>query len=107
MLIFEPETGLYKEVGGFVAIGNLFPSEWNWLQFWSMTALLSIILAVMNIIPIPGLDGGHMMFTFWEMITGRKVSEKVLEIAQYIGMGLILLLVLYANGNDIYRLFVH
>ena len=70
-----------------------------------MTALLSIILAVMNIIPIPGLDGGHMLFTLWEMITGRKVSEKVLEIAQYIGMGLILLLVLYANGNDIYKLF--
>ena len=106
-LIFEPETGLYKGVGGFVAIGNLFPSEWNWFQFWSMTALLSIILAVMNIIPIPGLDGGHMLFTLWEMITGRKVSEKVLTIAQYIGMGLILALVLFANGNDIYRLFVH
>jgi regulator of sigma E protease len=104
-LIFEPDTGLYKEVGGFVAIGNLFPEEWDWLRFWSMTALLSIILAVMNIIPIPGLDGGHMLFTLWEMITGRKVSEKVLEIAQYIGMGLILLLVLYANGNDIYKLF--
>ena len=106
-LIIKPDTGLYKEVGGFVAIGNLFPSEWDWHRFWSMTALLSIILAVMNIIPIPGLDGGHMMFTFWEMITGRKVSEKVLEVAQYIGMALILLLVLYANGNDIYKLFVN
>ena len=105
VLIVKPETGLYKQVGGFIAIGNIFPSEWDWHQFWSMTAFLSIILAVMNIIPIPGLDGGHMMFTFWEMITGRKVNEKVLEIAQYIGMGLILLLVIYANGMDIFRLF--
>ena len=105
MLIVKPDTGLYKQVGGFIAIGNIFPSEWDWHQFWSMTAFLSIILAVMNIIPIPGLDGGHMMFTFWEMITGRKVSDKVLEIAQYIGMALILALVLFANGNDIYRLF--
>ena len=105
VLIVKPETGLYKQVGGFIAIGNIFPSQWNWNQFWSMTAFLSIILAVMNIIPIPGLDGGHMLFTLWEMITGRKVSEKVLTIAQYIGMGLILLLVLYANGMDIFRLF--
>ena len=104
-LIVKPDTGLYKHVGGFIAIGNIFPSEWDWHQFWSMTAFLSIILAVMNIIPIPGLDGGHMIFTFWEMITGRKVSEKVLEVAQYIGMALILALVLFANGNDIYKLF--
>lgn len=105
VLIVKPDTGLYKQVGGFIAIGNIFPSEWDWHQFWSMTAFLSIILAVMNIIPIPGLDGGHMIFTFWEMITGRKVSDKVLEVAQYIGMILILALVLFANGNDIYRLF--
>lgn len=105
VLIFQPDTGFYKEVGGFIAIGNIFPSEWDWSRFWSMTAFLSIILAVMNIIPIPGLDGGHMLFTFWEMITGRKVSDKVLEVAQYIGMALILLLVLYANGNDIFKLF--
>ena len=105
VLIVKPDTGLYKHVGGFIAIGNIFPSEWDWHQFWSMTAFLSIILAVMNIIPIPGLDGGHMIFTFWEMLTGRKVSEKVLEIAQYIGMILILALVLFANGNDIYKLF--
>ena len=105
VLIVKPDTGLYKHVGGFIAIGNIFPSEWDWHQFWSMTAFLSIILAVMNIIPIPGLDGGHMIFTFWEMITGRKVSEKVLEVAQYIGMILILALVLFANGNDIYKLF--
>ena len=105
VLIVKPDTGLYKHVGGFIAIGNIFPSEWDWQQFWSMTAFLSIILAVMNIIPIPGLDGGHMIFTFWEMITGRKVSDKVLEVAQYIGMALILALVLFANGNDIYKLF--
>ena len=105
VLIVKPDTGFYKQVGGFIAIGNIFPSEWDWHQFWSMTAFLSIILAVMNIIPIPGLDGGHMIFTFWEMVTGRKVSEKVLEVAQYIGMALILALVLFANGNDIYKLF--
>lgn len=105
VLIVKPDTGLYKQVGGFIAIGNIFPSEWDWHQFWSMTAFLSIILAIMNIIPIPGLDGGHMIFTFWEMITGRKVNDKVLEVAQYIGMVLILALVLFANGNDIYRLF--
>ena len=105
VLIVKPDTGLYKQVGGFLAIGSIFPSEWDWHQFWSMTAFLSIILAVMNIIPIPGLDGGHMIFTFWEMITGRKVSEKVLEVAQYIGMALILALVIFANGNDIYKLF--
>ena len=105
VLIVKPDTGLYKQVGGFIAIGNIFPSEWDWYQFWSMTAFLSIILAIMNIIPIPGLDGGHMIFTFWEMITGRKVNDKVLEVAQYIGMVLILALVLFANGNDIYRLF--
>ena len=103
--IVNPDTGLYKHVGGFIAIGNIFPSEWDWEQFWYMTAFLSIILAVMNIIPIPGLDGGHMLFTLWEMITRRKVSEKVLTIAQYIGMGLILALVLFANGNDIFKLF--
>ena len=106
VLIVKPDTGFYKQVGGFIAIGNIFPSEWNWHQFWSMTAFLSIILAVMNIIPIPGLDGGHMIFTFWEMVTGRKVNDKVLEIAQYIGMALILALVLFANGNDIYRFFI-
>lgn len=104
-LIVKPDTGLYKQVGGFIAIGNIFPSTWDWQQFWSMTAFLSIILAVMNIIPIPGLDGGHTLFTLWEMITRRKVSDKVLEVAQYIGLALIMALVLFANGNDIYRLF--
>ena len=104
-LIVKPDTGLYKQVGGFIAIGKIFPGSWDWYTFWSMTAFLSIILAIMNIIPIPGLDGGHTIFTLWEMITRRKVSERVLEIAQYIGMILILALLLFANGNDIYKLF--
>lgn len=75
-------------------------------MFWSMTAFLSIILAIMNIIPIPGLDGGHTLFTLWEMVTRRKVSERVLEIAQYIGLALLLALLLFANGNDIFRYFL-
>ncbi|MDE6507659.1 MAG: RIP metalloprotease RseP [Alistipes sp.] len=105
-LIAQPKTELYKEVGGFLSIGSIFPGSWNWQDFWAKTAFLSIILAVMNILPIPGLDGGHAIFTFWEMITGRKVGDKVLEAAQYVGLILILALLLYANGNDIYRFFI-
>ncbi|MBQ6987813.1 MAG: RIP metalloprotease RseP [Alistipes sp.] len=104
-LIFQPKTKMYEELGGFIAIGNIFPSEWDWLRFWSMTAFLSVMLAVLNILPIPGLDGGHALFTLWEMLTGRKASDKFLEIMQYIGFALLLALVIYANGNDIYRLF--
>lgn len=104
-LIVKPDTGLYKQVGGFIAIANIFPGKWDWQQFWYMTAFLSIILGIMNIIPIPGLDGGHTLFTLWEMITRRKPSDKFLEAAQYIGLILILALVIFANGNDIYRLF--
>ena len=91
----------------FISIGNIFPSEWDWLRFWSMTAFLSVMLAVLNILPIPGLDGGHALFTLWEMITGRKASEKFLEVMQYIGFAILLALVIYANGNDIYRLFTN
>lgn len=105
-LIFQPKTKMYEELGGFIAIGNIFPAEWDWLRFWTMTAFLSVILAVMNILPIPGLDGGHALFTLWEMITGRKPSDKFLEIMQYIGFAILLVLLIYANGNDIYRLFV-
>ena len=105
-MIFQPKTEMYKSLGGFISIGSIFPSEWNWLSFWNTTAFLSIILAVMNIIPIPGLDGGHSLFTLWEMITRRKPSDKFLEIAQYIGLGILLLLLVYANGNDIYRFFI-
>ncbi len=105
-LIFQPKTKMYEELGGFIAIGKIFPSEWDWLRFWSMTAMLSIMLAVLNILPIPGLDGGHALFTLWELITGRKPSDKFLEIMQYIGFLILLALIIYANGNDIYRLFV-
>ena len=105
-MIVQPKTKMYEELGGFIAIGSIFPSTWDWQDFWMKTAFLSIILAVMNIIPIPGLDGGHAIFTFWEMITRRKVSDKVLDAAQYVGVVLILLLLLYANGNDIYRFFI-
>ena len=104
-LIVKPDTGLYKQVGGFISIGKIFPGSWDWYTFWSMTAFLSIILAIMNIIPIPGLDGGHTLFTLWEMITRRKVKERVLEIAQYAGLVVLLALLLFANGNDIFRYF--
>ena len=104
-LIFQPKTKMYEELGGFISIGNIFPSEWNWLQFWTMTAFLSVILGVMNILPIPGLDGGHALFTLWEIITGRKPSDKFLEIMQYIGLAILFVLLVYANGNDIVRLF--
>ncbi|MFI3324056.1 MAG: RIP metalloprotease RseP [Rikenellaceae bacterium] len=104
-LMVKPETKLYKEVGGFIAIGNIFSSNWNWLDFWLKTALLSIMLAIMNILPIPGLDGGHTLFTLWEIITGRKPGDKFLEGAQTVGMILLFALLIYANGSDIFRLF--
>jgi len=94
-----------KQLGGFIAIGNIFPATWDWLAFWSMTALLSIILAFMNILPIPALDGGHVLFILYEIITGRKPSDKFLEHAQVVGMILLLGLLILANGNDILRLF--
>jgi len=92
-----------QNLGGFGAIGNLFPSKWHWPSFWEMTALLSVMLAVMNLLPIPALDGGHVMFLMYEMITGRKLNEKFMEYAQIAGMILILGLILYANGNDLFR----
>lgn len=91
------------QVGGFGAIGSLFPSGWDWQGFWLATALISIILAFMNILPIPALDGGHVMFLLYEMISGRKPNEKVMEYAQMIGFFLLIALVLFANGNDVYR----
>lgn len=95
-----------QSVGGFGAIGSLFPARWNWRLFWEMSAFLSIILAFMNILPIPALDGGHVVFVLWEMITRRKPSEKVLENAQIVGMTLLFALLIYANFNDIYRFFL-
>ncbi len=92
-----------KQLGGFGAIGNLFPPTWDWSSFWSLTGFLSIVLAFMNILPIPALDGGHVLFLLYEMISGRKPSEKFLEYAQVAGMILLLSLLLFANGNDIFR----
>lgn len=103
--IFNPDTGAYKGVGGFAAIGGLFPEVWNWQIFWTTTAFLSIMLAVLNLLPIPALDGGHVMFLLYEMITGRAPSDKFLEYAQMIGFFLLLALILFANGNDFYRWF--
>ncbi len=91
------------QVGGFGAIAGLFPASWDWLQFWETTAFISIILAFMNILPIPALDGGHVMFLLYEMVTGREPNQKFLEYAQMIGFFLLLALVVFANGNDIYR----
>ena len=94
-----------ESVGGFITIGNIFPEKWNWKRFWELTAFLSIMLAVLNILPIPALDGGHVMFLTYELVTGKKPKQKVLEYAQVVGMILLLLLVVYANGNDLIRLF--
>jgi regulator of sigma E protease len=96
----NPKTGAYKGMGGFKTIGSVFPTPWDWQSFWSITAFLSIVLAFMNLLPIPALDGGHVLFTLGEMITGRKPSEKFLEYAQIVGMVLLLGLMLFANGND-------
>ena len=93
----------YKGLGGFGTLGGLFPERWSWHSFWSITALLALILAFMNVIPIPGLDGGHILFTLWEIVTRRKPSEKFLEVSQNIGMLLLLALLIVANGNDILR----
>ena len=91
------------QVGGFGAIGNLFPGTWDWLSFWQTTALISIILAFMNILPIPALDGGHVMFLLYEMVSGRKPNDKFMEYAQMIGFFILIALVLFANGNDVVR----
>ena len=103
--IFNPSTGAYKGLGGFISIGSIFPSEFSWETFWNITAFLSIMLGFMNLLPIPALDGGHVMFTLWEMITGKKPSDKFLEYAQVVGFVLLLALLIFANGNDIFRLF--
>jgi len=103
-LFFRPETKAYESLGGFATIGNIFPAKWDWFSFWNMTAFISIILAIMNLLPIPALDGGHVMFLFFEMVTGRKPGEKFLEYAQIAGMILLLALVLYANANDIIKM---
>ena len=104
-LIFNSEIKGYKQIGGFAAIGGMFPEKdaFTWEIFWNLTAFLSVMLAFLNLLPIPALDGGHALFTVWEMITGKPANEKFLEIAQMIGMGLLFALLIYANGNDIFR----
>ncbi|CAM1358685.1 Zinc metalloprotease [Tenacibaculum soleae] len=103
--IFNPSTGAYKGLGGFISIGSIFPSEFSWQTFWNITAFLSIMLGFMNLLPIPALDGGHVVFTLWEMITGKKPGDKFLEYAQLTGFIILIVLLLFANGNDIFRLF--
>lgn len=104
-LIFSPKTEAYKSVGSFIAIGNIFPSAWDWQIFWNLTAWLSIMLAVVNLLPIPALDGGHILFLLYEIVTRRKPSDKFLEYAQVAGMLVLLAIMFLAFGNDIYRLF--
>ena len=104
-LIFRPETKAYKKVGGFLTMLEQYPTTWDWRSFWELTAFISLMLGFLNILPIPALDGGHIVFVLIEMITGRKPSIKVLEIAQTIGFILLLGLLLFANGNDIIRKF--
>ena len=103
--IFNPSTGAYKGLGGFISIGNIFPSTWDWQSFWNTTAFLSIMLGVLNLLPIPALDGGHAMFLVYEMVSGRKPSDKFMATVQVIGFIILLALVIFANGNDIYKLF--
>ena len=104
-LIFSPKTKAYKSVGSFIAIGNIFPGTWNWEIFWNITAWLSVMLAILNILPIPALDGGHIVLVIYEMITRRKPSDKFLEYSQMAGMVLLFGLMFLAFGNDIIRLF--
>jgi regulator of sigma E protease len=103
-LLFSKEVRAYESVGGFISIGSIFPDVWDWQRFWKLTAFLSIMLAVLNILPIPALDGGHVMFLLYEIIFRRKPNEKFLEYAQIAGMIILFGLLIFANGNDIIRL---
>ncbi|MFZ4436719.1 MAG: RIP metalloprotease RseP [Flavobacterium psychrophilum] len=104
--IFNPETGAYKGVGGFKAIFDIFPKTWSWEVFWSITAILSIMLGVMNLLPIPALDGGHVVFLLYELVSGKKPSDKFLENAQMVGFVMLITLLVFANGNDIYKAII-
>ena len=104
-MILSPSTGAYKGMGGFGAIGSMFPATWNWEVFWNLTAFLSLMLAFMNILPIPALDGGHVVFLLYEIVAGKPAPEKIMEYAQVVGMILLLSLLVFANGNDILKLF--
>lgn len=105
-LLFSPKTEAYKSLGGIMTLGSVFPTYWSWEAFWHITAFFSIVLAIMNILPIPGLDGGHVLFLLVEVITRRKPSDKFMERATTVGFILILALLIFANGNDIYRFFI-
>ena len=96
-----------SQLGGFGTIGNIFPAKWDWNGFWLSTALISIILAFMNVLPIPALDGGHVMFLIYEMVSGRKPSDRFMEVSTMIGFFILIAIVLYANGNDIVRAFAN
>lgn len=102
-MMFTPSTGAYKHLGGFKSMSKMFGHKWDWEEFWQRTAFLSIVLAFMNLLPIPALDGGHVVFTLYEMITRRTPSIKVLTYAQYIGMAFLLFVMLYANLNDFFH----
>jgi regulator of sigma E protease len=102
MKLLGTKSGV-KQMGGFASIGSMFPDVWDWQSFWTLTAFISIILAFMNILPIPALDGGHVMFLLYEIITGRTPHQKVLEYAQVAGMVFLLALLLYANINDVFK----
>jgi len=103
-LLFSKEVKAYESVGGFITIGSIFPKIWDWQQFWRLTAFLSIMLAILNVLPIPALDGGHVIFLLYEMVFRRKPNEKFLEYAQVVGMIMLFGLLIFANGNDIIRL---
>jgi len=105
-LVFSSKVKGYESMGGFMSIGSIFPGTWDWSAFWNLTAFLSIILAFMNVLPIPALDGGHVLFVLYEIVTGRKPSDKFLEYAQITGFVIIIALLLYANLNDVYRFFI-
>jgi len=104
-LLFSPKVKAYEGVGGFITIGSIFPEQWHWESFWKLTAFLSIMLAIINVLPIPALDGGHVLFLLYEIIARRKPSDKFLEYAQIVGMVILFGLMIFANGNDIYKLF--
>jgi regulator of sigma E protease len=104
-LLFSPEVKAYESVGGFITIGSIFPATWDWENFWRLTAFLSIMLAILNVLPIPALDGGHVMFLLYEIVARRKPSDKFMEYAQVVGMVILFALLIFANGNDIVKLF--
>lgn len=103
--IFTGKVNANESLGSLISIGNTFPSEWDWYKFWTLTAVFSIVLAFMNVLPIPALDGGHALFILFEMITGRKPSDKFMEYAQIVGMVIMFGLMFYALGLDVWRLF--